>query len=81
MGIIYAHRGNEMSKISNTGVRNLYQNSNGYFVYKNPMGGHRYGMGKDRDKAVTAARVLNEQLADNTDLAEKVLKKIQAEKD
>src|SRR3990172_9547014 len=56
-----------------TGVRNLYENSNGYFVYRRPDNGKRFGMGKDRHQAIQAARELNERLMTSNSRVEKVL--------
>jgi integrase len=58
---------------SNTGIRNLYQNSNGYYVYKRPDNGKRFGMGKDRYEAIAAAKELNERLMTSTSRVEKVI--------
>jgi integrase len=62
-------------RTSNTGIRNLYQNSNGYFVYKRPDNGKRFGMGKDRYEAIAAAKELNEKLIVSSSLVGKVLDK------
>ena len=59
--------------MSNTGVRHLYQNSNGYYVYERPDTGERFGMGRDRYTAIAAAKELNEKLIVPSSLVEKVL--------
>ena len=60
-------------RASNTGIRNLYQNSNGYYVYKRPDNGKRFGMGKDRYEAIAAAKELNERLIVSSSRVEKIL--------
>jgi integrase len=51
---------------------NLYEN-NGYFKYRHPLTRKERGMGKDKKKAVAAARQLNAMLMDGQDLIERVL--------
>lgn len=62
-------------RISNTGVRNLYLNSNGYYVYKRPDTQERFGMGCERHEAILAAKELNERLMLSSSRVEKVLGK------
>lgn len=52
---------------------NLYENGSGYYTYRHPRTGKKYGMGKDRQAAMVAARHLNSELAPLPDLAERIL--------
>ena len=59
--------------MSNTGIRNLYKNSNGYFIYRRPDTRKRFSIGKDRRQAEQAARELNEKLMNSSALTAKVI--------
>lgn len=52
---------------------NLYVNSRGYYLYRNPVTGQRHGMGKDKAKAQAAARMLNARLMPGADLVARVM--------
>ncbi|SEH04316.1 Uncharacterised protein [Candidatus Venteria ishoeyi] len=52
---------------------NLYEVGNGYYVYRHPRTGRKYGMGKVRAAAITAAKHLNSELAPLPGLAERIL--------
>ena len=52
---------------------NLYENGSGYYTYRHPRTGKKYGMGGDRQAAIVAARHLNSELAPLPDLAERIL--------
>jgi len=52
---------------------NLYENGNGYYTYRHPQTGKKYGMGKRRAVAITAAKHLNAALVAQPMLAERVL--------
>ncbi|WFM72906.1 tyrosine-type recombinase/integrase [Halomonas sp. CKK8] len=50
---------------------NLYE-SGGTYIYRNPRTGKRHGMGSDKAKAQSAARVLNARLVQGADLVARV---------
>lgn len=50
---------------------NLYE-SGGTYIYRNPRTGKRHGMGSDKAKAQSAARVLNARLVTGADLVARV---------
>lgn len=52
---------------------NLYENGGGYYTYRHPRTGKKYGMGKDRQAAIIAAKHLNSELAPVPDLADRIL--------
>ena len=59
--------------MSNTGIRNLYLNTNGYYVYRRPDTLKRFGFGRDGRLAKQTAKELNEKLMNPSGLAAKVL--------
>lgn len=69
-----------MKMSSNTGVRNLYRSNNGYFVYRRPDNGKRFGMGRNKLEAIRSAKELNEKLMATTSLTQTVLHNIQIER-
>lgn len=52
---------------------NLYERVNGHYRYRRPDTGKWHSMGKDRIKAVSAAKQLNSMLLTGRDLVEKIL--------
>lgn len=66
-----------MREKRNTGVRNLYQSNNGYYVYRNPVTGKRHGAGRDRVKAIADAILANERFTPITPRMSKMLEEVQ----
>ena len=57
---------------------NLYENGTGYYIYRHPQTGKKYGMGKRRAQAIEAAKYLNAELLNPPSLSERVLARTQS---